>query len=362
MKRVYNFNPGPAILPVPVLEEASKAVLEYGTTGMSLLEMSHRGKEVDNIFLEAESDIKEIMGLADDYQVLFLGGGASLQFAMVPMNFLGKDMSADYVDTGTWAKGAIKEAKLLGKVNVAASSEDKNFSYIPRDVKWSNGAAYAHITTNNTIEGTQYHFIPDVKAPLVADMSSDFLSWKMDFTKFALIYAGAQKNMGPAGVTIVILRKDMLEKIPATVPIMMSYKTHGEKKSMHNTPPVFATYVAGLVAKWLKGQGGLAEMEKMNRKKADLLYACIDDHPDFYLAPVAKEDRSWMNVVFRLPSEELENKFLAEAKTKELMGLKGHRSVGGMRASIYNAFPYQGVEVLVDFMRAFAKKEAGAKV
>jgi phosphoserine aminotransferase len=361
-KRVYNFNAGPAILPVPVLEEAARAVLEYQDQGMSLLEMSHRSKPFEKIIQEAEKDIKEIMGLGDDYQVLFLGGGASLQFAMVPMNFLPPGQAADYVHTGTWSKGAIKEARILGKVNVAASSEDKAFTFIPRNIAFNAAAPYAHITTNNTIEGTQFHFEPDAVAPLMADMSSDFLSMRKDFSRYSLIYAGAQKNLGPAGVTVIVLRKSMLERLNENVPVMLSYKTHSEKASLHNTPPVFPIYVVGLVAKWIKGKGGLEAIEKENRRKAETLYRCIDEHADFYRAPVAREDRSWMNVVFRLPSEALEEKFVAEAKAQELSGLKGHRSVGGIRASIYNAFPYEGIEKLVSFMEAFARKEASAGV
>lgn len=362
MKRVYNFNAGPAVLPVPVLEEASKAVLEYGNQGMSLLEMSHRSKPFEKIIQEAESDLKELMGLGDDYQVLFLGGGASLQFAMVPINFLPQGQAADYVHTGTWSKGAIKDAKIQGKVNVVASSEDKAFTYIPKKIAFNDGASYAHITTNNTIEGTQFHFEPEVKVPLIADMSSDILSMRKDFSRYSLIYAGAQKNLGPAGVTVIVLKKSMLERIPENIPVMMSYKTHAEKVSLHNTPPVFPVYVVGLVAKWIKEKGGLNAIEKENRKKADLLYQCLDELGNFYKAPVAREDRSWMNVVFRLPSVELEEKFVAEAKAQDLVGLKGHRSVGGIRASIYNAFPYEGVEKLVSFIKAFAGKEAVAGV
>ncbi|MCL5037833.1 MAG: 3-phosphoserine/phosphohydroxythreonine transaminase [Chloroflexi bacterium] len=361
-KRVWNLNPGPAVLPEAVLEEASKAVLEYEGKGMSLMEMSHRAKEVDKIFKDTEADLKEIMGLGDDYSVVFMGGGASLQFTMIPMNFLHDDQTADYVNTGSWSQNAIKEAKLLGKVNVAASSEEREFTYIPKIFDLSPDPAYLHITTNNTIRGTQYHFDPDVKVPLIADMSSDILSMRRDFKKYSLIYAGAQKNLGPAGVTVIIIKKDMLERVKPGIPTLLSFKTQVEKESLFNTPPVFPTYVVGLVAKWIKSQGGLAAIEAGNRKKADLLYGCLDEYSDFYRAPVNKEDLSWMNVVFRLPSEDLEKKFLAEAGEKSLIGMKGHRSVGGVRASIYNAFPYAGVEELVSFMKAFAKKEAGIGV
>lgn len=356
-KRVYNFNPGPAVLPVEVLEEASRAVVEFPGQGMSLLEMSHRSKPFEKIIQEAEADLKELMGLGEDYQVLFLGGGASLQFAMIPMNFLPPGKSADYVHTGTWSKGAIKDAKLLGQVNIAASSEDQSFTYIPKAPAFKPDAAYAHITTNNTIEGTQFHFDPQVQVPLFADMSSDILSMGRDFKKYSFIYAGAQKNIGPAGVCVVVIKKELLARAQEKVPVMLSYKTHLEKGSLHNTPPVFSVYVVGLVAKWLKQNGGVSAMEAVNKKKAGLLYECLDSLSSFYRAPVAREDRSWMNIVFRLPSEELEEKFVAEAKARELVGLKGHRSVGGIRASIYNAFPLEGVEVLVEFMKEFAKKE-----
>ncbi len=364
-KRVFNFGAGPAVLPVSVLEEASKSVIEFQDRGMSLLEMSHRDKAYEKINDQAEANLKELMGLGDDYHVIFVGGGASSQFSIVPMNLLPKGVTADYINTGTWATNAIKEAKKLGMgtVNVAASSEDKKFNYIPRTFNFTKDAAYVHMTTNNTIYGSQYHFIPEVgNVPLIADMSSDILSCQMDYKKFALIYAGAQKNLGPAGVTIVIIRKDMLAKCPEpdAMPIMFSYKNHVKAKSLYNTPPVFPIYVVGLVLEWIKAQGGLAAVEKTNRKKGDLLYTTMDEHSDFYKPYVAKEDRSYMNVTFRLPSEELETKFADEAKAQGMVGLKGHRSVGGMRASIYNAFPYEGVEALAGFMKSFAKANAMA--
>lgn len=360
-KRVFNFNPGPATLPVPVLEQASKSVLEFGDMGMSLLEMSHRHKNYEKINQEAEADLKSLMGLGDEYKVIFVGGGASTQFAAIPMNFLKEGAVADYVHTGEWAKRAIKEAKMLGKVNVAASSEDRNFAYIPKQFNFTNDAAYAHITTNNTIYGTEWHFIPDVgNVPLFADMSSDILSHEMDFTKFSFIYAGAQKNLGAAGVTVIVLKKSLLERCRENIPTMLSYKTHMDNNSLYNTPPVFSVYVVHLVLKWLMEQGGLKAMDRHNRKKADLLYAALDEHNDFYKPNVDKDSRSLMNVTFRLPSEDLEKKFAEEAKKEGLEGLKGHRSAGGMRASLYNAFPYEGVEKLVEFMKTFKKANAHA--
>jgi phosphoserine aminotransferase len=365
-KRVFNFNPGPAVLPVPVLEQASKSVIEYQDQGMSLLEMSHRHKLYEKINEQAETNLKELMGLGkDDYKVIFMGGGASSQFTILPMNLLPQGTTADYINTGTWATNAIKEAKKLGQgqVNVAASSEDKKFNYIPRSFNFTHNAAYVHMTTNNTIYGSQYHFLPDVgSVPLFADMSSDILSCQMDYKKFGLVYAGAQKNLGPAGVTIVIIRKDILDKCAEAdiIPTMFAYKTHAKNNSLYNTPPVFPVYVVGLVLEWIKEQGGLKAIETINKKKGDLVYTTMDTHSDFYKPYVAKEDRSYMNITFRLPSEDLENKFAEEAKAQGMVGLKGHRSVGGMRASIYNAFPYEGVEKLAEFMTTFAKTNAMA--
>jgi phosphoserine aminotransferase len=360
-KRVFNFNPGPAILPVPVLEQASKSVLEFGDKGMSLLEMSHRSKDYEKINEETEADLKSLMGLGDEYKVIFVGGGASTQFTMIPTNFLREGTVADYVFTGEWAKRAIKEAKMIGTVNVAASSEDRKFAYIPKQFNLTKDAAYVHITTNNTIYGTQWHFIPEVgDVPLFADMSSDILSHEMDFTKFSFIYAGAQKNLGAAGVTVVILKKSLLEKTRENIPTMLNYKTHVDNNSLYNTPPVFSVYVVHLVLKWLKEQGGLKAMHAHNKKKADLLYTALDEHSDFYKPNVDKDSRSWMNITFRLPNEDLEKKFAEEAKKEGLEGLKGHRSAGGMRASLYNAFPYEGVEKLVEFMKSFKTANAHA--
>jgi phosphoserine aminotransferase len=362
-KRVYNFNPGPAVLPYSVLEEASKSVLEYADQGMSLLEMSHRSKPYEAINEQAEKDLKELMGLPEGYRVIFVGGGASTQFAALPMNLLREGMVADYINTGTWATKAIEEAqKLGGQVNVAATSEDRKFAYIPKSFKFTKGAAYVHMTTNNTIYGTQWHYIPEVgDVPLFADMSSDILSHRMDFKKFSLIYAGAQKNLGAAGVTVVVLKESLLEKSNDKIPTMLKYKTHIKNNSLYNTPPVFSVYIVHLVLKWIKGQGGLEAIEKINKKKADLLYEALDDMNEFYHPVVDKDSRSWMNITFLLPMPELEEKFAREAKDLGLIGLKGHRSVGGMRASIYNAFPYEGVEKLVEFMKAFSKTNAMAK-
>ncbi len=356
-RRVFNFNPGPATLPHSVIQKASQAVLEYDNQGMSLIEMSHRSKQYEKINAEAEEDMKKIMGLSDDYKVMFMGGGASLQFSMVPMNFLAAGKTADYINTGEWATRAIKEAKKVGNVNVAASSEDKNFSYIPKDLSLTKDAAYVHITTNNTIYGTQWQSIPETgNIPLIADMSSDILCKTMDYSKFSLIYAGAQKNLGPSGATVLVLKKGMLERIPENLPTILNYKTHEKNSSLYNTPPVFPVYVVGLVLKWILEQGGLAEIEKVNRKKADLIYNALDSMSDFYKPNVAKDSRSWMNVTFRLATEELEAKFVSEAKELDLVGLKGHRAAGGIRASIYNALPLEGVEKLTEFMKAFKSK------
>jgi len=359
VKRVFNFNPGPATLPLDVLEEAAKATVEFNNLGMSILEISHRSKDFEKVLNDCVADVKELLGLPDGYSVLFVGGGASTQFAMIPMNFLPAGGSADYINTGEWSKKAIKEAKLFGTVNVTATSEDKNFSCLPdmQAVKVTPGAAYVHVTSNNTIFGTETFVFPDTgDTPLVCDMSSDIMSWKFDASKFALIYAGAQKNIGPAGVTMVIVRQDFLAKANEKIPTMLKYKTHADNNSLYNTPPAGAIFIVGQVMKWMKRNGGLAVMEAKNKAKADLLYAAIDDGAPFYRGTVEKPARSRMNVTFRLPSEELEAKFIAEAKEGGLVGLKGHRSVGGCRASIYNAFPLEGVQALVDFMKAFAQK------
>jgi phosphoserine aminotransferase len=359
MKRAMNFNPGPACLPLPVLEEVQRELLDFAGTGMSILEVSHRSADFEKIHNETQANIKGLLGLGDNFKVVFLGGGASLQFVMVPMNFLGEGKTADYLVTGSWAKTAFKEAKLIGKVQAAASTEvDGKFSRVPRpeECKFTDGAAYVHFTSNNTIFGTQYRTFPTVKAPLVADMSSDFFWRPFDARPFSLIYAGAQKNLGPAGVTVVLLRDDFLATAKAGIPTMLSYKTHVDKNSLHNTPPVFGIYIVGKVVQWIKGQGGLAAVEKTNMKKSDLLYGTIDRHAGFYKAPVEQDSRSTMNVVFRLPTEDLEKRFIDEGKKLGMVGLKGHRSVGGIRVSIYNAVPYEWVKAVADFMEDFVRR------
>ena len=358
MTRVFNFSAGPATLPEEVLRQAAGELVDWHGSGQSVMEMSHRGKEYMAIHEQAERDLRELMAIPANYKVLFLQGGASLQFAMVPLNLLRGKAGADYVHTGEWAKKAIKEAKLLCAVNVAASSEDKNFGYVPPQSQWklSADAAYVHITTNETIGGIEYHWVPDTgSVPLVADMSSDILSRPIDVARFGLIYAGAQKNIGPAGLTIVIVREDLIGQAAPKTPLMLDYKTHAENGSMYNTPPTYAIYIAGLVFQWLKKNGGLAQMEKHNVDKAGLLYDYLD-RSGFFVSPVRREDRSRMNVPFTLKNAELDEAFLKGAKERGMVQLKGHRSVGGMRASIYNAMPREGVQRLVDYMQEFEKK------
>ncbi len=356
--RIHNFNPGPAALPLPVLEEIQASFLDFEGTGMSITEISHRSKQFEAVLNDAIDRTRRLLQLDDRFKVLFLQGGASLQFCMIPMNFLRDGENADYVNTGTWSTKAIKEARTLNKqVQVVASSEDRNFSYIPREIAFTPDAAYVHITSNNTIKGTQWPAFPDSGAiPLVADMSSDILSRRFDASKFGMIYAGAQKNIGPAGVCMVIIREDMLTRVPATLPTMLSYTTFADKNSLYNTPPCFAIYTVQLVLRWLEDTiGGLAPMEALNRRKADVLYGTIDAS-EFYRGTADTDSRSLMNVTFRLPSEDLEKRFVAQAMENGLGGLKGHRSVGGCRASIYNPTPLAAVEALVDFMRTFEKK------
>ncbi len=358
--RVFNFNPGPATLPLPVLEEIREEFLNYKNTGMSIIETSHRSPAFDGVINDAVTRTKRLLGLDDNFHVCFIQGGASMQFAMIPMNLLNPGESADYINTGTWSTKAIKEAQKLGKtIRVAASSEDKNFSYIPDNIKISPDAVYVHITTNNTIKGTQWHRLPDTgRIPLVADASSDIMSRPLDISKFGLIYAGAQKNIGPAGVCMVIVRKDLLGRAKEMIPTMLDYTTYVEKNSLYNTPPCFAIYTISKVLAWLEDTiGGLEAMDKINRKKAGILYDYMDQ-TDFYLPTAATESRSLMNVTFRLADEELEKRFVAEAAQAGLVGLKGHRSVGGCRASIYNAMPTEGVEKLVEFMADFEKKNS----
>jgi phosphoserine aminotransferase len=357
-ERIHNFNPGPAALPFSVLEEIRESFLNFKDTGMSVIEISHRSDVFEEVLNDAIVRVKRLLGLNDRFRILFLQGGASLQFCMIPMNFLPPERSADYVNTGTWAVKAIKEAKILGKsVNVAASSEDKNFSYIPKVISVNPDTAYLHITSNNTIKGTQWHVFPkDVDVPVFGDMSSDIMSRPFDASPFGFIYAGAQKNLGAAGVCLVIIREDLIERIPDTLPTMLSYKTHAQKNSMFNTPSCFAIYSVQLVLKWLEETvGGLERMASINGKKATMLYDAIDAG-GFYKGTAAPDSRSLMNVTFRLPDEDLEKKFIQEAQENGLGGLKGHRSVGGCRASLYNAVPPESVAALVDFMKTFERE------
>ncbi|MCP4747476.1 MAG: 3-phosphoserine/phosphohydroxythreonine transaminase [Desulfobacteraceae bacterium] len=359
-KRIHNFNAGPAALPQPVLEEIQANFLDFGGSGMSITEISHRSKWFDNVISDAIIRVRRLLQLDKRYHVLFLQGGASLQFGMIPMNFLSAQDCADYVNTGTWSAKAIKEAQIQGKnIRVAASSEDRNFAYIPKDIAFTTNAVYAHITSNNTIKGTQWADFPDTgDAALIADMSSDIFSRSLDISRFGMIYAGAQKNIGPAGVCLVIIRDDFLSKVPVHLPTMLKYTTHADKNSMFNTPPCFAIYTIQLVLKWLEETiGGLEKMDALNRKKAQLLYQSIDAS-EFYKGTADQDSRSLMNVTFRLPNEDLEKEFIAQAIANDLGGLKGHRSVGGCRASIYNPTPLKAVEVLVDFMKDFEKKKS----
>jgi phosphoserine aminotransferase len=356
--RIFNFSSGPAVLPEPVLLEAQRDLYALPGVGMSILEVSHRSKAFDRVIQEAEADLRAVAAIPDDYQVLFLQGGASLQFSMVPMNLLPAGGSADYVITGSWSQKAAKEAKRVGTVRVAGSTEAENFTRVPRsdELSFSPDAAYAHVTSNNTIFGTQWSSFPDTgSVPLVSDASSDILSGPLDVSRFGLIYAGAQKNLGPSGVTLVIMRKDLLARSQASLPTMLNYAVHAENGSLYNTPPVFGIYILGLVLKWLKGEGGLAAAAERNARKAAKVYAEID-RTDFYTGHAAPDSRSRMNITFRLPSEELEKRFASESTAAGLDGLKGHRSVGGLRASIYNAFPEEGVDALAAFMREFERR------
>jgi phosphoserine aminotransferase len=365
--RIHNFSAGPAVLPEPVLRKAQEAIWNVAGSGIGIVEHSHRGKVFDRILDEAERACRDLAGIPDNYRVLFLQGGASLQFSMVPMNLLPADRTADYLLTGVWAQKAVKEAKILGgKVHIAASSEATNFDRIPKpdEIRWSTNPVYAHITTNNTVYGTQWRTEPALPAgvPLVADTSSDMYSRPIDVRKYGLIYAGAQKNLGPSGVVLVIIRDDLVETGPKTLPTMLQYRTYAAERSLYNTPPTFGIYVMGEVFKWIQGQGGLTAMAQHNEAKARLLYDYIDGS-DFFRGTVQPDSRSLMNVCFRAPTEELEARFVAEATRRGLDGLKGHRSVGGMRASIYNACPRAAVEALVAFMKEFemANRAAAAR-
>jgi phosphoserine aminotransferase len=359
MARAKNFNAGPAALPWAALERAQKELLDFNGTGMSVMEHSHRGKAYEAVHNEALSLVRELLQVPDDYDVLFLQGGASQQFAMVPMNLLESGKSADYVLTGAWSQKAYKEAKVLGTARVAGTTEkDKKFTRVPKqnELELDANAAYVHITSNNTIFGTQWHTFPNVgTVPMVADMSSDIMWRPIDVSKFALIYAGAQKNLGPSGVTLVIVRKELVERGRKDIPVIFQYRTHAENASLYNTPSTFGIYILRNVLDVFKQAGGLSAIEAKNRKKADLLYGAIDARPDFYRCPVEKDSRSTMNVVFTLPSAELEAEFIAGAQKQQMIGIKGHRSVGGVRASIYNAAELEWVQALVDYMNDFHK-------
>ncbi len=356
--RIFNFSAGPAVLPLDVLEQAQRDLVSYPGIGMSILEISHRSKTFDEIIQGCEADMRTLANIPSNYKVLFLQGGASLQFSMVPMNLLPAGGSADYIITGAWSQKAAKEAKRIGTVKVAGSTEAENFTRVPQqeELTLDPNAAFVHMTSNNTIFGTEWQYLPDVGGvPLVSDMSSDIFSGPVDVAKFGLIYAGAQKNLAPAGVTLAIIREDLLKRSSSSLHTMLNYAVHAENQSLYNTPPVFAIYIMRLVMTWLIKQGGLTAVDTLNRRKADKLYAEID-RSGFYRGHAHKDSRSRMNVTFRLPSEDLEKAFAKEATAAGLDGLKGHRSVGGMRASIYNAFPEAGVDALVEFMREFERK------
>ena len=357
-ERIYNFSAGPAVLPVPVLEEARDEMLSLPGVGMSVMEISHRSKTFDEIISGAEQGLRELMGIPENYHVLFLQGGASLQFSMVPINLLGDGSSADYIITGSWGKKALKEAKKAGTINVAADLADSRYTRTPEphELKLDANAAYAHFTSNETIEGVEFKSEPEVgDVPLVCDASSNIMSRPIEVSKYGLIYAGAQKNLGPSGVTVVIIRDDLLQRVPEGLHTMLDYRTHTSNKSLYNTPNTWGIYILNLVCKWVKDQGGLEGIYRRNQEKAKLIYDAIDA-TDFYRGHAAPEARSLMNVTWRLPTEELEKQFVKEATAERLDGLKGHRSVGGIRASIYNAFPPEGCEALASFMREFARK------
>ncbi len=354
--RIYNFSPGPGTLPQEVLTQAAKDIVNFNDKGIGLIELSHRSKEFMGVYTEAEAGIRQLLEVPDNFKILFLQGGASTQFAMIPMNFLKTDQKGTYLNTGTWAKKAIKEANIIANAQVAYSAEESVFDHVPTDADYTvdEDSEYLYFVSNNTIYGTQFKKFPKSDKMLICDMSSDIMSRAIDFTKFGLIFAGAQKNMGPAGCTIVIVREDLLDRVPETVPTMLRYKTHAAKDSMFNTPPCFAMYCVGLVCEWLKANGGVAAMTKLNEEKAAILYDMIDSTP-FYKGHAQKESRSLMNVTFNLPTPELEAEFIKQGAEKGFDGLKGHRSIGGCRASIYNAFPKQGVLDLVEFMKEFEK-------
>ncbi len=351
--RIFNFSAGPATLPLEVLEIAQKEFLNFKGTGMSLIESSHRSPEYDEVHQSCIKLFRQVLNLDESYHVLFLGGGASTQFAMIPMNFLTSDKTVAYVDTGAWAGKAMKEANRFGNVHLAGSSKDASYDHVPMTLDVPSGAAYVHLTSNNTIFGTQYQTFPECDVPMICDMSSDIASRVHDFSKFDMIYAGAQKNLGPAGVTVVILKDEMLQKANKDIPTMLSYHTHAKKQSLFNTPPVFPIYIVKLVLEWIVASGGIAGIEKANVAKKERIYQMIDLHPDYYRGTVKADSRSWMNITMRLPNEDLEKKFIVEAKANGMSGLKGHRDVGGVRVSTYNAMPKEGIEKLANFMESF---------
>lgn len=354
--KLHNFNSGPSILPLPVLEQASNAIHNFNNTGLSILEIGHRTSHFQEVLNSAISSVKKLMQLDDQYEVLFLHGGATTQFMQIPMNLLDDGKTAAYCDNGIWGTKAIKEASLFGNVVVAASSADKNYTYIPKDLQYPDNASYLHITTNNTVEGTQWHQYPSTNIPLVGDMSSDIFSRQIDFKKFSVIYAGAQKNMGAAGVNMLVIKKDILGKIHRRIPTIMNYQKHIEAGSLMNTPPVFAVYVSMLTLKWIEEEGGLMEMGKRSVKRAQLLYNTLDSLP-LFKSNIAKEDRSEMNAVFFIEDENLQNTFLEECKQAGFIGVKGYRTVGGVRVSMYNALPLSSVEAMTDLMKSFATKK-----
>lgn len=356
--RIYNFSAGPAVMPVEVLKQAQEDMISYKGSGMNVMEMSHRGKIFDGIMKEAEADFRKLLNISDDYTVMFIQGGATMQFSMVPMNLMPPAMKADYIVTGAWSKKAVKEAKREGTVNIAGTTESDNFNHLPKqeDLKLDPEASYVHFTSNNTIFGTQYKTEPETgSVPLVCDASSDILHKPIDINKYGMIYAGAQKNMGPSGVVITIMRKDLLERSSDKLHTYLSYKTHAENESLYNTPPTYSIYLMGLVFKWLLDMGGLDKMYERNVAKAKVLYDYIDSSDGYYSGTAAAGDRSLMNITFKTQSEELDSKLIKEADAAGFSGLKGHRSVGGLRASVYNAFPPEGVDKLVEFMDQFKK-------
>jgi len=358
MKRIYNFNAGPSALPLPVLEKAQSEFLNFNESGMSVMELSHRSKTYDEVHQKAKQLLKETLHIPDSYDILFLQGGASLQFAMIPLNFLQENKKAYFVLTGSWSEKALKEANNIGKTEVIASSKDSNYTFIPKDfsVDSIDDVAYLHITSNNTIYGTQWQQFPNSTIPLIADMSSDILSRELNVEQFDVIYAGAQKNLGPSGVTVVILKKDLLEKANENIPTILKYKTHASKNSLYNTPPTFSIYMLSLVLEWVQSEGGLAKIEQRNKQKAEMIYQIIDESEGFYKPHAEKDSRSYMNVTFTLPSDELTKAFLEKANEQQFIGLNGHRSVGGCRASIYNAVPVEACEKLSEFMYKFYKQ------